>query len=199
VPGPASIHGDPAEPDGTYLDLAGLPPCITLQSLPKDDPALTLYSIRIAGAAPHPSAVLCGAALRRAGLVRGDAPWPAGCPAGSSGQQQQRPRAWEVLGLPGNAALIAAASVGPAAVEGRSATALAGFVSPLWAFRNLSGPGSGRFHMYNTTILVPDLEMLVMNEIIATSTTRVAISTEAEAALVALLWTGASTVVSRPS
>lgn len=78
----------------------------------------------IAGAAPHPVSVVCGAALRRAGLVTAS-----NCPesADSTGLS-----AWGALGLPG-ADQVAAVNHS-SSPDITYTPYLTGFVSSLWAF-----------------------------------------------------------------
>lgn len=78
----------------------------------------------IAGAAPHPLSVVCGAALRRAGLVTA-----ADCPESTDGTGRS---AWGPLGLPGDGMATDMNHGSNAIIQ--DIPYLSGFVSFLWAF-----------------------------------------------------------------
>lgn len=78
----------------------------------------------VAGAAPHPVSVVCGAALRRTGLVTAS-----DCPMSADGTGLS---AWGALGLPG--ANQVAAVNHSSSPDIAYTPYLTGFVSLLWAF-----------------------------------------------------------------
>jgi hypothetical protein len=120
---PTTLVGDFQRPQSFFVDFSGLPPSsIRIVRTPFGS-TLTLRYMTLAGLAPHPSSLVCGARLRDAGLVSTQGPWPAGCPPELDGAGRS---AWGALGLPGGDAPTAFT---PDLERHR---ALAGFVSLLW-------------------------------------------------------------------
>jgi len=171
---PYTLLGNPVRPTSLMLDMAGLPPAITLTP----GSSLAFMHMVMAGVPPLPSGVLCGELVRASGAASGSVAWPSGCPPGEART------AWVAVGLPNVSSVVDATwadSGGDDMTEAERE--LGGFVSLVWPVRfyrdtapSRRAQSSGAIRLHNTTLLVPDLEMRAIREVALTGTTQVAVS-----------------------